>query len=168
MPPRRFQSTTGSQLNRFLVNEFRKVFFMFKMSTNRLSASKKRIAFYPILSPGHTNVSVSLAKLLLDKYSAKLDVFFIVDFTVEAKLAAIDGRFKFSSFDLKDHAQGLVKLVDDLEKCLTMSLEDKLKFQWRMFTENPTLIETDRLAEKAIQAIKPDFSRFFRSSNLEF
>lgn len=129
------------------------------MSTQNTSSSNKKVlAFYPILTPGHTNVSVSLAKLLLDKYSNQFEVYFIVDLGWETKLAAIDERFKFSSFDLKEHAQGLVKLVDDLEKCLTMSLEDKLKFQWQMLIENPTLIETDRLAEKAIQAINPDFS----------
>lgn len=127
--------------------------------------SKKILAFYPILSPGHTNVSISLAKLLLDKYSDKLDVYFVVDLVWQEKLAAMDGRFKFSSFDLKDHVQGLVKLVDDLEKTLTMSLEDKLNFQWKLFIENPTLIETDRLAEDAFRSINPDFSMFLKFSN---
>lgn len=124
--------------------------------------SKKKILFYPILSSGHINVSVSIGSILLNNHSDRVEVYFIVDKQWQDNISKIDARFKFCVYDF--HEQNgelrLVKLIDELEKCLTMSLEEKSSFIWSMFTQDPTIKEVDMKAEKLINQVQPDLGMY--------
>jgi len=129
---------------------------------------KKKLAFYSILSSGHFNVCASLAVAILNRFSDRIEVYFIVDAKWKAHLEKIDSRFKFGVFeyDQKDGDQRLVEVVNKLEATLTMDVLEKAKTTWSLFVKDPTLIEVDAKSEQQIKKIKPDFLLCDQAANL--
>lgn len=71
------------------------------------------------------------------------EVWFVADDAWEAKLKAIDSRFKFAIVKLEnDYNLKMAGIVQKLEAVLNMdNAVDKLVATWRMFTEDHTLYE---------------------------
>lgn len=72
-------------------------------------------------SSGHLNVCASLGVAILNRFSDRIDVYFIVDAKWKAHLEKIDSRFKFGVFeyDQQDGDQRILEVVNKLEAALT-------------------------------------------------
>ena len=113
---------------------------------------KKVIAFYSIMSSGHFNVCKSLAKLLLDKYSDKLEIYFIVDAEWQGKLANFDERFKFGviEYDNDQQKERIQDIVAKTEPLLSATCVVKQENAWINFLDWNVLPEIDRKSEEKI------------------
>lgn len=129
---------------------------------------------------GHLNICSSLAVALLNRFSDRVEIYFVVDSKWKSHLEKIDLRFKFGVFEYEREGgdKRLVEVVDRLEATLrfairitkisifllivslltrSMSLIDKAKTTWELFIKDPTLIEVDQKSEQEIKKIQPDF-----------
>lgn len=60
----------------------------------------KKIAIYPLRSSGHTNVCVTIAKVLLNNYPGQVEIYFMLDEPWKEKISKLDSRFKFRTFQV--------------------------------------------------------------------
>lgn len=137
------------------------IFFCCSLPERKIAVEKKKkkIAFYSILSSGHLNVCSSIATVLLDKFSKKLEVYFIVDDVWAEKLSKNDARFKFGiiNYDNKEQGSRIEDLVDSLEPLLSTKLVERMIGCWSQFLDWSTLPEIDRKSEEKIKEIGADF-----------
>lgn len=81
----------------------------------------KKIAIYPLLSSGHTNVCVTIAKVLLNNYPNDVEIIFVVDNLWKEKLSKLDSRFKFETFDYDNedqekHVELIMKAIEPITR----------------------------------------------------
>lgn len=122
-------------------------------------SEKKNIVVYSLLTAGHLNVCASLATVILNKNSDKVDVHFIVDEEWREKLSKIDGRFKFAVMqrDKQKQAARREEMMKKILEILKLPLADRVIKSWGVFftADNP-IFELDKQAEEKIRKIKPD------------
>ena len=122
-----------------------------------VAVTKKKIAFYSVLCTGHLNVCKSIAKALLDNYSDKIDIYFIVDVLWAEKLREFDSRFKFAIISSSKEAESRIEdLVDKLEPFLSLPLVDRMIESWKNFLDWNVIPEIDRKSEEKIREIGAD------------
>lgn len=119
---------------------------------------KKRILMYPLLSSGHMNVCISLAKAILDQHSDKVDVYFTCENEWEKKLQKIDQRFKLLNINYSQEATD--RIVDEIEKMkatLKLSKLEKVNTMWESVMNDKEIMKIDKLSEVQIKKLDPHF-----------
>lgn len=130
-------------------------------------SEKKKIAFYCLLSSGHFNVCVSLAKAMLDQHSEKVEIYFVCDKEWEKKLRKIDNRFKLAKFEYetKEAETRMSSLIDGFKKFLNLPQVERLITLMEGFMQNRTILEIDIKVEEQLKKISPDFLLFVKNTN---
>lgn len=120
---------------------------------------KKRIAFYSILSSGHMNVCVSLAKAILDQHADKVDIYFVCDQEWETKLRKMDERIKLVriEYDSDEAKNRMADMVDKFKMFLSLPHIEKTIGTWQAFINDRSTIEIDKVSGVQIKKINPDF-----------
>lgn len=129
---------------------------------------KKKIVFYSLLSYGHFNVCVSLAKAMLDKHSDKVEIYFVCDKQWEEKLKKMDDRFKMLKFEYETKAaeNRLDTILESYKQYLEMpTYLDRLIAIKKRVTVGDTKLETDSKVEKLLHELSPDFLLYVKNSN---
>lgn len=122
-------------------------------------SEKKKIVIYSLLTAGHLNVCTSLASILLNNHSDKLEVYFIVDQEWQEKLSKTDARFKFAVMnrDKKAQAARREEMMKKILELLKLPLAERVIQSWKVFfTKDNPIYELDKQAEEKIREIKPD------------
>lgn len=77
---------------------------------------------------GHTNVCVTIAKLLLNNYPDQVEITFVTDNPWKDKLSKLDSRFKFRTFEYDNQQQETAtdELIKSLEPITKLPLVERM------------------------------------------
>ena len=77
---------------------------------------------------GHTNVCVTIAKLLLNNYPDQVEITFVTDNLWKDKLSKLDSRFKFRTFEYDNQQQETAtdELIKSLEPITKLPLVERM------------------------------------------
>ena len=97
-----------------------------------MSVRVKKIAIYPLRSSGHTNVCVTIAKVLLNNYADQVEITFLLDNQWKEKLSKLDSRFKFRTFeyDKPEQENHVANLLEKLEPVTKLPLVLRMGTLW--------------------------------------
>ena len=119
----------------------------------------KKIAIYPLRSSGHTNVCVTIAKVLLNNYPGQVEIYFLLDPIWQEKISKLDSRFKFKVFqyDRKEQENQTTDFMDLLEPITKLPLVQRMGSLWTSFADQrDDELEWDRRIGDLLVELKPD------------